>query len=184
MNYIDQNKNLKILIINETGDVFPFYDDDYEIGDNGRHVEHYEILSDAVLNHFNDINLLNDCKDYLYTAFELVKEVVNHNYIVMYDTTNYNNYRKNKNHDGNIFLPSTPDELSYNQKQVLISLYKEMPINYNNIKHQEDEKLDYVFYDSLNCGYLNEDRNWVYLGDFDYLLNEVSKSIDKMGNVK
>lgn len=80
-------------------------------------------------------------------------------------------------------MPSTPNELSYNQKQVLISLYKEMPIN-NNIKYLEDEKTNYVLYDSLNCGYLNEDRNWIYLGDFNYLLDEVAKSINKVGNVK
>lgn len=176
MNYINQNKDLKILIINENGDVFSFYDNDYSLDERGRHAEHYDILSDAVINHLNDLDLINDCKDYLYNAFELVKEVVKHNYIVIYDTTNYNNYRKNKNHDANIFLPKIPDELTPNQKQVLISLYKEMPINYNNIRHSEDEKLDYVFYNSLNCGYLNEDRNWTYLGDFDYLIKEVSKS--------
>lgn len=45
MNYINQNKNLKALIINENGDTFPFYDDDYKIDENGRHIEHYEILS-------------------------------------------------------------------------------------------------------------------------------------------
>lgn len=184
LNTIDNfDKNLKALIINENGDTFPFYDDDYKIDENGRHIEHYEILSEAVIEYLNDENLINDCKDYLYTAFELIKEVVNHNYIVIYDTTNYNNYHKGKNHDGNIFLPSTPNELSYNQKQVLISLYKEMPIN-NNIKYLEDEKTNYVLYDSLNCGYLNEDRNWIYLGDFNYLLDEVAKSINKVGNVK
>lgn len=106
----DIEKKPKFLFIDVNGNTIPIYLDDLpedviaqaiKCEDLGNDVKHHFVIPYVVKKALNNRKLRIAChnKGYL----EIIKETLNENYIVLIDTTNYNNYHEGKQHDGALF---------------------------------------------------------------------------------
>lgn len=165
MNYINQNKNLKLFIIEPNGNVICSY---VEIGDKK---EHHKVLLETVKTKLlHNKRLVKKAIKKENAPVELINLLLNNDYILMYDTTNYLNYTKYKNHMGFLMLPKMPCDLSINQKITLLKISKELPLNLTFINYNEKFHLQYVTYSNIDVFYNHGKKSFLEFGNIQELV--------------
>ena len=115
---------------------------------------------------------------------ELIHLMLDNDYTLMYDTTNYNNYHKYKDHTGIIMLPKKPKNLFTKQKIALLKLIKELPLNLTSTKYSEEFHLPWVTYSLLQSCYVDKHNNFVDIDSMDVLINEIANNELEDKNLK
>ena len=175
MAYINQDKNLKLFIIEPNGNVICTYDGEFD----GK--LHYEVLLETIKNKLAyNKKLVKKADKKAGANMELIRLMLDNGYILMYDTTNYNNYHKYKDHTGIIMLPKKPNSLVVKQKISLLKLLKELPLNLNSTKYSEEFHLPYVTYSLLQSCYMDKYGKFSDIGSIDLLINALDNS--KLGD--
>ena len=166
MGYINTDKNLKLALISPEGRVETYYNEDY----NNQH--HFEIMYDAILKDFkNNKKLVTKAKKNQGKTAELVKLMKNSGFIVIYDSTNYNNYKEHAPHSACIVLPKEPTKLEHKQLSSFLKISREMPSIYDDSEYEKP----YNRYETTQVAYSDKHNNVVDLGNLDdVLINIVS----------
>lgn len=173
MAYINQNKNLKLLIIEPNGNVICSY---VEIGEKK---VHREVLFETIkekMSHNKRIMKKLYKKEGI--GMELINLVLDNDNILMYDTTNYANYTKYKDHTGIIMLPKIPHALPLTQKILLLKTLKELPLNLEGIKYDERFHLPYVTYSGIDIFYKENKKNFISIDSVEELVKSISENYE------
>ena len=173
MAYINQNKNLKLLIIEPNGNVICSY---VEKGEKKPHRKAlFETLKEKLSHNKRIMKKLHKKEG---IGMELINLVLDNDNILMYDTTNYGDYTKYKDHTGMIMLPKIPNDLPLKQKISLLKLLKELPLNLERIKYDENFHLPYVTYSSIDVFYKHKKKNFIPIESIEELVNSISENYD------
>lgn len=168
MAYINQKKNLKLFLIDPNGEVAVCYDDDI------KEDEHYHALFHTIKTKFSrNKKLVKKAEKKMGQNAELIHLMLDNDFVVMYDTTNYHNYRPYHDHTGSIMLPKEPEKLSRNQQIELLKLSKELPMNESGIEYNQSNHLPCVTYSLLQVAYRDKKKRVMDLGNIKNLVTEL-----------
>lgn len=172
---INQDKNLKVALITKDGQFFAYYDGEIRDKDGEVYDMHHDVLYGAIHKDFSENRrLVKKSKKCQGQNMELIHLMLDQQFCVIYDTTNYHNYRPYKDHTGVMMLPSHPKQLSRAQQITLLKLSKEMPMNLDHIRYDENNHLPFVTYDTLQVSYRNKKGEAVLFGDINNLIEELT----------
>ena len=144
MGYIKNGKNLKLALISSEGRVTTYYNEDYKDS------HHYDIIYDAVVNDYkNNKKLVAKVKKKRGQALELVNIMKKSGFIVVYDSTNYDNYHEGNAHSGTIVLPNELFKIPKKQLMSFLQLSRDIFSVYN-LSDGEHELTEVGYYDKKN----------------------------------
>lgn len=144
MGYIKNGKNLKLALISNEGRVTTYYNEDY------KGVHHYDIIYDAVMNDYkNNKKLVAKVNKKRGQASELIKIMKNSDFIVVYDSTNYDNYRDGDAHSATIVLPKELSKISSKQIKSFLKISRDVFLQYN-MSDGERELTEVAYSDKKN----------------------------------
>ena len=102
-------------------------------------------------------------------VFELIKVMQNSDFIVVYDTTNYNNYHEGGAHSATIILPKELSKISSKQLKSFLHLSRDILSEYN-MSDDVRELTEVAYSDKKNKS--------VNLGTLSDVINELTDSIE------
>ena len=173
MAYINQKKNLKLVLIDSNGKVIVCYSNEIE-DDRHSHALLHTIKTKLSKNK----KLVKKAEKRRGQNAELISLMLDNDFVIMYDTTNYHNYRPKHSHTGTIMLPKAPEKLSRSQQISLLKLSKELPMEKNAIEHNSSKHSGCVPYSLLQAAYLDIKNKVIDLGNIEDLVTRLV--VDKL----
>lgn len=170
MKLINQTKNLKLILITPNGEIIVHYDKDF-CDESGKPYDlHYQVLYETIKKDLKSYKkLVKKAEKLQGQNMDLIHLMLDFDFCLFYDTTNYQNYRPYKDHSGLLMLPKEPSRLLDQQQVSLLRLMKEMKMNLDHMRYDESNHLDCITYQLLEVTYRNKKKKFISIGNMNDL---------------